>query len=181
MRAHTKTVGDRSEAHLLAALLEHFDTVSLPFGENHRFDMLIEHEGRFHRVQCKTGRLRDGAVRFATCSFTYHHPSNQGTRNYRHDYRGDADLFGVYCPDNQKSYLVPVSEVGTSLGALRIAETRNNQTRAIRWARDFEIAVTKARLSDPLTNRLCEAALRYEPGRGLEPLAPKLQISRSAN
>lgn len=164
MRVHTKTVGDRTEAHLLAALLEHFDTVSLPFGENHRFDMLIEYEGRFLRVQCKTGRLRDGVISFATSSTTYHHPSNQGTRAYKHHYRGAADLFGVYCPANNGTYLIPVADVGITQGSLRLTDPRNNQLRAIRWARHYEIPAMKARLSNAHPERLCDAPAIYGAG-----------------
>ncbi len=59
-------------------------------------------------------------------------------RTYKHDYRGQAD-FGVYCPETDAVYLVPVSEVPLTEGALRVIPTRNNQMRKIRWAKDFEL------------------------------------------
>ena len=30
--------------------------------------------------------------------------------HYTHGYRGEADLFGVYCPDTREVYLVPVND-----------------------------------------------------------------------
>lgn len=110
-----------------------------PFGENQRYDLLIDDGDRFIRVQCKTGRLRNGVIRFNACSVTYHHPSNRGTREYKRDYRGSADLFGVYCRETDSVYLVPVDQVGTKEGVLRVAPTKNSQSRKVRWARDFEL------------------------------------------
>ena len=40
--------------------------ILVPFGENTRYDLVIDDGRQMRRVQCKTGRLRDGAVVFAT-------------------------------------------------------------------------------------------------------------------
>jgi hypothetical protein len=138
-RDHPKAIGDRTQAHVLARLVEHGKLVLVPWGENQRYDLVIDEGDEFVRVQCKTGRLSEGAIRFNACSITYHHPSNRGTAYYRHDYRGDADVFGVYCPETQGVYLVPVEEVGVRQGCLRVAPPRNNQSKNIRWARDYEL------------------------------------------
>ena len=113
--------------------------VLLPFGENHRYDLLIDEGDRFIRVQCKTGRLRNGAIWFNTCSYTYHHPSNRGTKPYKHAYKGQADAFGVYCPDTDRVYLVPVDEVGSNCATLRVDPPKNNQSKRVRWAQDYEL------------------------------------------
>src|SRR5918995_1672841 len=137
-RPHPKTVGDASAAMVLARLVQAGKEVLVPFGENNRYDLVIEEpDGSFIRVQCKTGRLQRGAITFNTCSVTYHHPGNRGLQVYRHDYRGDADLFGIYCPDNDKAYLVPVDAVGKRSGALRVDRPRNNQAKRVRWAKDY--------------------------------------------
>lgn len=192
MPTHTKVVGDRTEAHVLASLLDHFEIVLLPFGENHRYDMLIDDDGRFMRVQCKTGRLVNGCVIFSTCSYTYHHPSNRGSRPYKHDYRGQADLFGVYCRELDAVYLIPVDDVGVNQGSLRVTHARNAQQRGIRWAGDYELPKKSVRdetarsrgVRGPSGSTLFEAPAAYdllEPGRGLEPLQTRLQIVGSAN
>ena len=138
MREHPKRVGERSEAHVLAALVDAGYTVWLPWGEHHRADFIIESDdGTLQKVQVKTGRLRNGAIAFATCSSTYHHPSNQGTKVYAHDYRGQVDLFGVYCPETRGVYLVPVDEVGSRAAHLRTRATKNAQRVGIRWASTY--------------------------------------------
>lgn len=140
-REHPKDIGDRTTAHVLARLSDHYPYVYVPWGENTRTDLLVETEdGEFIRIQCKTARLRQGAVRFPTCSITYHHPNNRGTDYYRHDYRGQADFFGVYCPETDGVYLVPVDEVPLTAAALRVTPTRNNQEIGVRWAKDYQLS-----------------------------------------
>jgi hypothetical protein len=152
---HPKVVGDQSQAMVLGRLVQAYPDaqVWIPFGENTRADLVIEKNDRFIRVQCKTGRLRKGVVRFSTCSHTYHHPSNRGTRPYQHHYRGQADLFGVYCPETDGVYLVPVDDVGMTYGSLRIEPAQNNQTKKIRWACDYQLRAGLAQLAE---QRFCK-------------------------
>jgi PD-(D/E)XK endonuclease len=112
--------------------------VLVPFGENVRYDLVIDDGTQLARVQCKTGRLRAGAVRFAVCS-TYGHHMNPG--HARRDYRGQVDYFAVYCPETTGVYLVPIDDLHVrSHGALRVEPSRNGQRRRIRYAADYEVA-----------------------------------------
>ena len=51
--------GKRSEATILAKLLEAGSSVLIPWGEE-RYDVALDVGGRLVRIQCKTGALRDG-------------------------------------------------------------------------------------------------------------------------
>jgi hypothetical protein len=137
-RPHTKTIGDRTEAMVMARLLQVYSVVLLPFGENCRYDLLIEDGERFVRVQCKTGRLRDGAVWFPSCSTSYLTRAD-GAKPRRRSCVDAADVFGIYCPETDAVYLVPVNEVGSRSGSLRVDPPRNNQTKKVRWATDYEL------------------------------------------
>lgn len=142
MKEHPKAIGDRTEAHVLAALVSTYPNVLLPWGENTRYDLVVDTGDRFIRVQCKTGHLSNGAVRFNTRSLSYHHPKHggNGTAEYcSSDYVGQADMFGVYCVENRRVYLVPVADVPTTFAALRIEPTRNGQAAGIRWADAYEL------------------------------------------
>ena len=56
LKTDNKSVGERSEAMILARLSEFGYLVYLPFGENYRSDMIAEDEdGNLLRIQCKTG------------------------------------------------------------------------------------------------------------------------------
>ena len=124
---------------VLARLVQAGYQVLTPFGENVRYDLVIDDGGSFIRVQCKSGRLRQGAISFPTCSSTYHHPKNRGVPDCHQGYTGQAELFGIYCAETDGVYLVPVDEVGRRQGSLRVLEARNNQVKKVRWARDFEL------------------------------------------
>jgi hypothetical protein len=52
----------------------------------------------------------------------------------RRDYRGEADLFGIYCHDREEVYVVPVEDVPPRAASLRLAPTRNGQSVGIRSA-----------------------------------------------
>jgi hypothetical protein len=131
---NTKDVGERSEAMVLAALLKAGKTVLQPFGDNQRYDLVVEEAGKFTRIQVKTARRVKGILSIPTCS-TYAHRGRP-----RRDYRGQADLFMAYCPDTDKVYRIPVELVGRTHVYLRLEAPRNGQSKRVRWAKDFEFA-----------------------------------------
>ena len=66
-----KQLGERSQAHIIAQLLEVGYTVLTPYGDSSRYDLVIENgEGQFWRVQCKTAWIENGdtSIQFATTS-----------------------------------------------------------------------------------------------------------------
>ena len=132
---NTSQVGEASVAHIMAALAAPGRQILLPFGDSKRYDLVIEEEdGRFFRIQCKTGRVHRGSLRFPTCSHTNVRPGTPAR-----GYRGQVDFFGVYCPAVKKVYLVPVNDVPVGEACLRLTAPENNQRSGIRWARDYEL------------------------------------------
>ena len=134
---HPKDIGDRTTLAVMLALRQAGLAILVPFGENTRYDLVIDDGLSFARVQCKTGRLRQGAVRFAVCSCYGHHfrPGNA-----RRDYQGQIDYFGVHCPETSRVYLVPITDLPVrTQAALRVEPTRNRQKDKIRWAAEYEI------------------------------------------
>jgi hypothetical protein len=138
MNDHPKTIGDRTTLAVMAA----FEAVGVPFlvpfGENTRYDLVLDLGTDLARVQCKTGRLRQGAVRFRTCSYYFHHPN---PKRPSRDYIGEVDYFGVYCPETTGVYLIPIQDLQTRHSAtLRVDAPRNNQYKRVRFAAEYEIA-----------------------------------------
>ena len=95
-------VGDLSEVMVIAALCRNGYVVSLPLGENHRYDLIADKDGVLSRVQVKTGRFRRGAVTFNCCS-SHAHRKAPSCRSYH----GEVESFGVYCKELEACYLVP--------------------------------------------------------------------------
>jgi hypothetical protein len=111
--------------------------LSVPFGENTRYDLIIDNGQTLSRVQCKTGRLFHGAVIWNVYSSYMHHPHPKVVHR---DYRLDVDFFAVYCPQVDSAYLVPISDLPMQRQAsLRIEPPKNNQQRFVRYARQYEI------------------------------------------
>ena len=132
---HPVDVGERSEAVILAAFVERGFEVLLPWGNNRRYDMVLDLGDRFLRIQCKTGRLKLGTVEFSARSVR----SNTATTLMR-NYVGEVDYFAVYCPGNRGIYVVPCDETTRSNVYLRIEPAANCQNKRIRWAADYELS-----------------------------------------
>jgi hypothetical protein len=139
--AHPKDVGDRTTLAAMLALREAGYVVSVPFGENTRYDLLIDDGARIARVQCKSGQLVSGVVRFKTASSYAHH---RAPRTARRHYHGEIDYFAVYCRDNCGVYLVPIDDVPTTCEArLRVDPPRNRQRKRIRNAASYQLTVVE--------------------------------------
>jgi hypothetical protein len=134
---HPKDIGDRTTLAVMLALRELGLGVLVPFGENTRYDLVIDDGKCLARVQCKTGRLRGGAVRWSLCSNYGHHAN---PRVVHRDYHGDIDYFGVYCPETEGVYLIPIVDLPMRRqGNLRFEPAKNNQRKFIRHAAQYEI------------------------------------------
>jgi hypothetical protein len=134
---HPKSKDDRSTLAIMLALHDAGYELLVPFGENTRYDFVIDDVLRLARVQCKTGRLRKGGVIFSACSSYAHHPNpKMVTRSYL----GQIDYFAVFCLDTGVSYLIPIEDAPvTRRGKLRIDPPRINQRVGVRFAADYEI------------------------------------------
>jgi hypothetical protein len=131
----TKQIGETSEAKVVAELKSLGYTVLTPFGDNEKYDLVYDSGNEFIRVQVKTGRLKDnGAIKFRLR--TAGHNNTEGT--YRKSYSQDEiDKFAVYCPDNNKCYLVDIEDTPETKMSLRVEPPNNGQTKGINMAKEF--------------------------------------------
>lgn len=131
----TTTIGDVTEMEVATALVRKGKKLLRPLSAATRYDLVIDNEdGTFVRVQCKTGRLREGRVEFRLYSVSGHRTQGVG-------YRGQVDAYGVYCPQIDAIYLVPVTAISAcgAIATLRVDPARNGQTRGVRQAAEFTI------------------------------------------
>jgi hypothetical protein len=125
--ALSKSKGDLAEVVIMADLMKRGHKIALPYGEDWPFDLVVMRAGRFERVQCKTGRLRDGAVVF-DCS---------STRKYT---SADVDWMAAYEPSTQQIYYVPAGLLGNGMNtfSLRVEPLRSQRTTGIHFAHEFQ-------------------------------------------
>ncbi len=137
VKRDTNRIGEISEAAIITRFLQLGYVVLTPYGGNQRYDLVIEDaDGRFWRIQCKTGRIDEGGtvLRFST-SISNVTGKNRQPRSYR----GQCDYFAVYSEKLNKFYLIPVEQVGTNGASLRLAPSKNNRDKNTLWARDYEL------------------------------------------
>jgi hypothetical protein len=137
MPKDTTTRGELSELEIATALARSGRRVLRPLSAGLRYDLAIDNgDGTILRVQCKTGVIRAGAIQFRSCNTDARRPSGV-------PYWGQIEAFGVFCPQNGKSYLVPIAAVtASSMACLRLEPARNRQAKRIRLAADFELNPT---------------------------------------
>ena len=117
-----------------------------PASEHSRADLMLEIGGDLQRVQVKWGRLsasRDvvlALLRTSRCT-----PSGHVRTTYND---GEIDLFGVYCGDLDRSFLLPASQfAGRQHVSLRLTPSRNGQQACINLADDFTFDRAVAQLA----------------------------------
>ncbi|ELY59356.1 hypothetical protein C491_06088 [Natronococcus amylolyticus DSM 10524] len=101
----------------MAALITEGYTVSVPFGDNESYDLVLDAGGTLERVQCKTGWIEDDVVRFKTASKT-----TSGGDVVLTDYGDEIDAFAVRCRDTEQLYWVLAEDAGTKSTYLRLKE-----------------------------------------------------------
>ena len=147
---HPKDIGDKTTLAVMLALRARGFEVLLPFGENTRYDLVIGDGDALWKVQCKTGRLRAGAILWNVCSNYGHH---NNPRAVRRDYQGQIDYFGVYCPETHGVYLIPIEDLPIrNRGTLRVDAPKNNQKKRIRYAANYEIGHVHLHVPDSPTD-----------------------------
>lgn len=131
---NTKDIGNRTESIILSKLLESGYTVLIPFGDNSRYDFVVDTGSKFFKIQCKTGHIKNGCIVFATCSIY------KGRKNIsvKHQYtKEEIDYIMVYSSHLNKIYLIDVDELPQSNMKLRINNPVKNN-KHIKWAKDYE-------------------------------------------
>ena len=131
----TKLIGELSEAAAVYYLMRSGYSVSKPFGENQRYDLLADKNNKIVRVQCKTLKLKDGKLHTSLVRIVRRDNKFQKLKYNSND----IDAFVLYSPDTTKCYLVSINEAVGNEIVLRLTTPKNNQVVSVKWAVDYEI------------------------------------------
>ena len=129
-----KQKGNLTELQCITAFYNLGYSVSIPYGENSRYDFIADINGKLIKVQVKTSRLMDDGdtIQFSCRSVRQ---TLTGCR-YKHYTSDDIDFFATY--HNGQCYLVPVGECGSEK-RLRFGAPKNNQGLGINYATDYAL------------------------------------------
>jgi len=125
-----KAVGELSEISTLQRLIVLGWSPSVPFGNNQRYDVVVERDDKLYKCQVKTGRIKNGVVQAKAVSMA-------GGKTIR-SYQGEIDVFLVWCPDNSKLYWVPIEHSNKKNIYLRLTPAKIKNELALK-AQDFEV------------------------------------------
>jgi hypothetical protein len=116
---------------------EHGLAVSVPLGDRHRYDMVVDTGKRLLRVQVKTA-WRDNGKTF-TVSFV--NLTTEHGKVVHRSYRGQVDVLVGYNALQKRFYLFGpgiLAQLKRDI-VLRYQPSVNNQTKGIRLASDYEL------------------------------------------
>lgn len=101
----TKIKGVTTELLCQAYLTSLGYNISVPIGEDCRYDMILDVEGKLFKIQTKACREEDNTrIVFSTCSIT-----TSGKENIKHSYtKNEIDFIATYY--NNQCYLIPIEE-----------------------------------------------------------------------
>ncbi|WP_435066326.1 group I intron-associated PD-(D/E)XK endonuclease [Halobaculum sp. EA56] len=129
---NSKDTGDVTEARSILELTSAGYSVSVPFGDNDSYDLLVEVDDGFIRVQCKTAwSVGSRVIRFNT-----HSQTTADGEYYERTYDGEVDAFFVRYPETDTCYWVDIDAVSGHRMDLR--EEAEIDHPAINWAEDYE-------------------------------------------
>lgn len=126
-----KGIGQKSEAQIMACFLQHDMVVLNPFGDNERYDLVVDERVLSHKfvtVQCKTARYNGDSFQFNTCSNNW----NKGTIK---SYKGEVDVFAVYLRETKQVFIYDVNKCPNRSCTVRLV-LLNGQRKKIRLAEE---------------------------------------------
>ena len=130
----TKGMGNKAEIVIISEFIKVGITVSIPFGNNEVYDLIIDTKLGFKSVQVKHGTYRNGCV-----VADIRHRKGYDKKKYD-TYDGKVDYIAVWCEELDTCYLLDMNDCnGKTCLNLRIDLPKNNSCiSTIIWAKDYE-------------------------------------------
>ena len=133
MQLDTKKKGNLTEMQCMSAFIAQGCGVSIPFGDNSKYDFIADVEGQLLKIQVKTASLKDeNSIKFS-CRST--HVNCSGVKHTRYS-KDEIDYFATYW--NGQCYLVPISECSVEK-TLRFTPPKNGQIKGITFAHEYTL------------------------------------------
>ena len=135
----SKILGNATEMECMLEFMKIGIQVSIPFGEDSRYDFIADINGKLYRIQSKhCSELTDDSGQIVAIKFkTVRQSGSNAAKWSRTKYTKDEiDYFSTAY--NGKCYLVPVEQCSVEK-ILRIIPPKNGQTKGISFLENFEL------------------------------------------
>ncbi|MBI2444358.1 MAG: hypothetical protein HYV42_03925 [Candidatus Magasanikbacteria bacterium] len=127
---HTKLKGDIGELVVAVKLLQDGWHVAFPYGENLKYDLVVEKQGIMKRVQVKSVFPKNGVL----------HVNCRSSNNWSviHYQPEDFEILATVDLESKEVYFIPSKQISKTLIDLRLIPTKNKQKSKINYAEDFK-------------------------------------------
>lgn len=135
---NTKAKGDIAEAKVLSALIGAGYTVLRPFGDNEKYDLVIESKGQFYKVQVKSLRQKGkDQVKLPIYYQNYPYCDSSNLKSYKVD---QVDYFAGYSHELDQIILIPINEINqTRYVTFRLNQPKHRETKRTRYFQNYII------------------------------------------
>lgn len=123
---NSKDKGNIGEALAIAEFIKYNIPVSIPFGDNMRYDLIAEFNGKLNKIQVKycNQHITENNSIICPCSSSTNHTTNK----YLSTYENDIDYFVFYLVEWNELLLVPIEHIGSKKTiCFRKDEPKNRQ------------------------------------------------------
>lgn len=123
---NSKDKGNIGEAIVLAEFIKRGIQVSIPFGDNARYDLVADFNGKLNRIQVKyCNQITNNGSVLCPCASSTNHTTN---KHYT-IYNNDVDYFCFYILIWNVILLVPIDVIGTKKSMnFRLEKPKNSQS-----------------------------------------------------
>jgi len=129
---NTKDKGDETEVKILEELISAGYSVSIPFGDNDKYDLVVDDGSALYRIQCKTAwENKAETIRFNT-----HSQTTRAGAYHENTYHGEVDAFLVRHPSSGNTYWIDIEEATEQKMELRFDAEIDHPS--INWAEEYE-------------------------------------------
>ena len=106
---NSKNKGNIGEAIILAEFIKRNIQVCIPFGDNARYDLVADFNGKLQRIQVKYCGQKIGINNSIVCPCSS--STNHTTNKHLSIYKNDIDYFCFYIVEWNKILLVPIEKI----------------------------------------------------------------------
>jgi hypothetical protein len=142
---NTKRIGNLTELACITRLYEIGCSVSIPFGNSEKYDVIIDCKDKLYKIQIKHAQEHineEGLIDYILIRCEWQGHNINGYKKYRYQ-ANEIDYFATFY-DNE-CYLIPQKEC-SSIKQLRIIPPKNNQKKGITFLKNQKASEVLAQL-----------------------------------
>lgn len=131
----SKEKGNIGEAVILSEFVKRNIQVAIPFGDNARYDLIAEFNGKLNKIQIKyCDCLSETNAIVCPCRSSTNHTTNKHYTTYEND----VDYMCFYIPRWNKTMIMPIQDIGTRKEIyVRLELPKNNQRSKVTLVDDY--------------------------------------------